>query len=294
MSNPFQIESHLALLEMLPAGSLAHNHVRRVLNNVVGLGGGLAANGQANNGHETESAATATPSTSATPVSTSTYGRRGTASQSTSAVRGRGRPATANPSTSAARGRGRPTTVSPSTTAAMGRGQCATTPQVVSSPEISAPILHASPQPEVLPPILVASPQSEVPPPMVDISPQAEVPSLTPPLQPSPLTPPMHLETPTSSTVLTLPMDPPRTEPTPMIPTPGLYIEHHYPPTSSSSDPLGPPAGIDTLQSDIDVPDEHLPHQPSPPRGRPQRARRAPTCGTGGHKIGHKGSSMVR
>ncbi|KAM3700232.1 hypothetical protein ACJW31_05G082900 [Castanea mollissima] len=65
-----------------------------------------------------------------------------------------------------------------------------------------------------------------------------------------------------------------------MIPTPGLYTEHHYPPTSSSSDPLGPPVGIDTLQPDTDVPNEHPPHQPSPPRGRPQHARRAPTCGT--------------
>ncbi|KAF3958777.1 hypothetical protein CMV_016349 [Castanea mollissima] len=61
------IESHLALLEMLPVGSRAHNHVRRVLNDLAGLGGGPAANGEANNGHETESAATATPSTSAAP-----------------------------------------------------------------------------------------------------------------------------------------------------------------------------------------------------------------------------------
>ena len=52
--SPFQIQSHLALLEMLPEGSQAHNHIRRVLNGVAGLGGGPAANGQANNGHETE------------------------------------------------------------------------------------------------------------------------------------------------------------------------------------------------------------------------------------------------
>ena len=48
--SPFQIQSHLTLLEMLPEGNQAHNHVRRVLNNVAGLGGGPAANGQANNG----------------------------------------------------------------------------------------------------------------------------------------------------------------------------------------------------------------------------------------------------
>ena len=82
--SPFQIQSHLALLDMLPEGSQAHNHIRRVLNNVAGIGDGPAANGQANNGPEP--AATATPSTSA--------------------ARGRGRPATASPSTSAARGHG--------------------------------------------------------------------------------------------------------------------------------------------------------------------------------------------
>ncbi|KAL0001080.1 hypothetical protein SO802_014861 [Lithocarpus litseifolius] len=106
----------------------------------------------------------------------------------------------------------------------------------------------------------------------------------------------MHPETssypPTSSSAPTLPIDTPRTEPMTVIPTPGLYTEHHYPPTSSSSAPLGPLVGIDTVHPDTDIPDEHPPHQPSPPRGRPQRARRAPTCGTGGHKIGHKGSSM--
>nr|XP_023924225.1 serine/threonine-protein phosphatase 7 long form homolog [Quercus suber] len=285
------IESHLALLNWLPVGSQEHNHVRRILYNVAGLDA---------------------PSTSAALVTTPTRGRRDTGSLSTSAARGRGRLVTASPSTStarargrpitaspspiAARGRGRPATTSPSTSVARGRGRCATTPRVVSSLEIPAPIPHASPQPEVPPPIPIASPQSEVPPPMVDISPQPEVPSPTPPSQPSPFTPPMHPETPlyppTSSTALTVPMDPPSIEPMTMIPTPGLYIEHHYPPTSSSSDLLGPPVGIDPLQPDIDVPDEHPPHQPSPPRGRPQRARRAPTCGTGGHKIGHKGNSM--
>nr|POE86228.1 e3 ubiquitin-protein ligase rglg1 [Quercus suber] len=307
------IESHLALLNWLPVGSREHNHVRRILYNVAGLGGDPTATGQANNRTETESATTAAPSTSAAPVTTPTRGQRDTASPSTSAARGRGRlataslststargrgrPVTSSPSPTAARGRGRPATASPSTSAARGRGRCATTPRVVSSPEIPAPISHASPQPEVPPPIPVASPQSEVPPPMVDVSPQAEVPSPTPPSQPSPFTLPMHPETPlyppTSSSALTLPMDPPSIEPMTMIPTPGLYIEHHYPPTSSLSDPLGPLVGIDPLQPDIDVPDEHPLHQPSPPRGRPQRARRAPTCGTGGHKIGHKGSSMV-
>ena len=98
---------------MLPVGNREHDHVQRVLNNVVGFGGGPVANGQANNGHEIESAATATPSTSVAPVSTLTYGRR----------------ATASPSTSVARGRGR----------------CATTPWVVTSLEILAPIPLAFP-----------------------------------------------------------------------------------------------------------------------------------------------------
>ena len=223
------------LLEILPEGSRAHNHVRRILNNVAGLGGGPAANGQANNGHETEPAATTTPSTSIAPVSTPTYGRRATASPSTSAARGCGRPATASPSTSAARGRGRR----------------ATTPWVVTSPEIPAPIPHASPQPEVPPPIPDASLQSEVPPPMVDASPQPEVPSPTPPSQPTfdlgidqSLTPPILPETPSY---------PPTSSNAP-------YTEHHYPPTSSSSDPLGPPVGIDTLQPHTNVSKEHPPH----------------------------------
>ncbi|KAK9997867.1 hypothetical protein SO802_017470 [Lithocarpus litseifolius] len=300
------IESHLALLAMLPIGSREHNHVQHVLSNVVGLGGVLAPNGEANNGQENEPTAIATLSTSTTLLIPPTRGQRATASPSTSAARGRGRPATASPSpsTSAARGRGRLATASPSTSAATGRGQRATTRGVVTSPGIPAPIPHASPQPEVHPPIPDASPQFEVPPPMVDASLQPEVPSPTPPSQPSfdlgiplHLTPPMHPETssypPTSSSAPTLPIDTPRTEPMTMIPTPSLYTEHHYPPTLSSSAPLGPLVGIDTVHPDTDVSDEHPPHQPSPLRGRSQRTRRAPTCGTGGHKIGHKGSSMV-
>ncbi|XP_050286610.1 serine/threonine-protein phosphatase 7 long form homolog isoform X3 [Quercus robur] len=159
---PPQIDSKpFVLLEMLPEGSQAHNHVRRVLNNVAGLGGGPVANGQANNGHETEPTATATPSTSTAPVSTRTRGQRAIASPSpstsTSVARGRGRPATTSPSTSAARGRGMPATASPITSAAKGCGRRATTLWVVSSPEMPAPIPHSSPQPEVLPPIPDAS-----------------------------------------------------------------------------------------------------------------------------------------
>jgi len=273
--SPFQIQSHLALLEMLPEGSQAHNHIRRVLNAVAGLGGGPAANDEANNGHETEPTATASPSTSAAPISTRTRGQRAIASPSTSAARGRGMPATASPSRSVARGRGRPTTASPSTSAGRGSSRRATTPRVVTSPEMPAPIPHSSPQ-------------LEVPSPIPDTSPQPEVPSPSPPSQHNfdlsidqNLTPPIFLETPSY----------PPTSFT--APTPGLYIEHHYPPTASSSDPLGPPVGIDTPQPHTAVPDEHSPHQPSPPRGRPQRTRIAPTCGTGGHKIEHRGTAMV-
>ena len=161
--SPFQIQSHLALLELLPEGSQAHNHVRRALNDVAGLGVGPAANGQANNGHEIEPTATASPSISAAPVSTRTCGQRVIASPSTSATRGRGRPAIASPSTSAARGRGRPATASPSTSAARGCGRRATTPRVVTSLEMPVPILHSSPQLEVPSPIPDASPQPKVP-----------------------------------------------------------------------------------------------------------------------------------
>ena len=106
---------------MLPEGSQAHNHVRRVLNDVAGLGGGPAANGQANNGHEIEPIAIASPSTSAAPVSTRTCGQRAIASPSTSAARGRVLTATTNPSTSAAKGRDMPATASPSRSVARGR-----------------------------------------------------------------------------------------------------------------------------------------------------------------------------
>ena len=130
---------------MLPEGSRAHNHVQRVLNHVAGVGGGPAAVGQPNNGHDTESAATATPSTSAALVSTPTPALRDTVSPSRSVGRGRGRPATASPSTSAPRGRGQPTISSPSTNAATGHGPRATTPQVVTTPSLPAPISHTSP-----------------------------------------------------------------------------------------------------------------------------------------------------
>ena len=130
---------------MLPEGNKAHNHVRHVLNNVAGLGGGLATNGQANNGHETEPTATATPGTSAAPVSTRTRAQHAIASPSTSAARGRGRPATASPSTSATRGHGMLTTASPSTSVARGRGRHAITPRVITSPEMPAPIPYSSP-----------------------------------------------------------------------------------------------------------------------------------------------------
>uniref|UniRef100_A0A7N2MUX7 Aminotransferase-like plant mobile domain-containing protein n=1 Tax=Quercus lobata TaxID=97700 RepID=A0A7N2MUX7_QUELO len=210
------IQSHLALLAMLPKGSQAHNHVRRVLNNVAGLGGGPAVNEHANNGHETELAATATPSTSATPISTPTRSHRATSSPSTSATKGRGRLATASPSTS------------------RGRGRSATTPRVVISLEMPPPIPQASPQPEVPSPIPYASPLPEVPSPSPPSQPNFDVgidQNVTPPILP---------ETPSY----------PHTGST--APTPGLYIEHDYPPTASSSDPLGPPVGIDTLQPHTD------------------------------------------
>uniref|UniRef100_A0A7N2LAT8 BSD domain-containing protein n=1 Tax=Quercus lobata TaxID=97700 RepID=A0A7N2LAT8_QUELO len=227
------IQSHLALLAMLPEGSQAHNHVRRVLNNVAGLGGGPAVNEHANNGDETELAAAATPSTSAAPVSTPTRGHRATTSPSTSAARGRLWPATATPSTSAVRGRGRR----------------ATTPRVVTTLEMPPPIPQASPQPEVPSPIPYASPQPEVPSPSPPSQPNFDVSidqNVTPPILPET---PSYLHTGSSA------------------PTPGLYIEQDYPPTASSSDPLGPPVGIDTVEPHTDVLDEHPPHEPSPPRG---------------------------
>ena len=94
-------------------------HVVDVLKAVDELGRVIVANGQANNGRETKSIATASPRTSATLV-----------------IRGRGRHATTSPS--------------PSTTPIIrGCGRRAATPRVVTSLEIPAPTSHASPQPEV-------------------------------------------------------------------------------------------------------------------------------------------------
>ncbi|KAL0001926.1 hypothetical protein SO802_015707 [Lithocarpus litseifolius] len=137
-----QIESHLALLTMLPIGSQGHDHVEHVLKVVARLGSGPAANEQANNGHEIESAVIATPSTSAAPLSRPSRGQLAIASPSTSAARGRGRRATASLSTSVVRGHGRR----------------AITLRVVTSPEIPTPIPLASPQPEATPSIPDASP----------------------------------------------------------------------------------------------------------------------------------------
>ena len=57
---------------------------------MAGLGGGPVVDGQANNGHDIESAAIATLSTSVAPVSTLTRGLRAIASLSTSVGRGCG------------------------------------------------------------------------------------------------------------------------------------------------------------------------------------------------------------
>ena len=90
-------------------------HVLDVLKAVDELGHVVAANGQANNRHDTESMGGASPSPSTTLVSRS-HGRR----------------ATASPSTSAA-------------PIIKGRGRRATTPRVVTSSRILAPIPYASP-----------------------------------------------------------------------------------------------------------------------------------------------------
>nr|POF08962.1 hypothetical protein CFP56_14907 [Quercus suber] len=227
------IESHLALLKLLPVGSPGHMHVLDVLKAVDELGCVAVANAQANNGHETESIAIASLSTNAAPGTLE--GRSGVKSSCMHEVLLYQLENSRSPS-----------------------GRRVATPPVVTSPRILAAILHASHQLEVPSPILDAYPQLKVPPP-------------TPPLQPSfdlgiefNLTPPMHPETPsyspTSSSAPTLPINPPRTEPMTMIPSFGFYTELHDPPTSSLIDPLGPLVGTDTLQPEIDVLDKHPPH----------------------------------
>ena len=253
---PFKLK---ATLKLLPIGNPRHMLVVDVLKVVDELGRVAVANGQANNGCETKSVATISLSISIAPLITPSHGRHASASLSTS-----------------------------TTPIIRGCGWCATTPQVVTSLEIPVPISHASPLPEVPPP----TPPSQS---SFDISIEFNLASPMHPVTPS--------YPPTSSNAPTLPIDPPHTKPMTMIPTLGLCTKLHDPPTRdithtttptlSSANPLGPLVGIDTQHPDIDILDEHPPHQPSPPRGRTQCARKAPTFRTGGHKIGHKGSSMV-
>ena len=78
--------------------------------------------------------------------------------------------------------------------------------------------------------------------------------------------------------------------------TPGL---HTHPMTTGlthiSSTTLSSPVVVGSLvvgsqakQRDVHVENEQVVGLQPPPQGRPKRTTKAPPCGTGGHKAGHK------
>nr|POF19630.1 hypothetical protein CFP56_39078 [Quercus suber] len=46
--------------------------------------------------------------------------------------------------------------------------------------------------------------------------------------------------------------------------------------------------GSQAKQSDVHDENKQIVRLQSPPQGRPKRTTKAPPCGTGGHKVGHK------
>ena len=80
------------------------------------------------------------------------------------------------------------------------------------------------------------------------------------------------------------------------MPTPGLHTD---PMTTgcthiSFATPSSPAVvGSQAKQPAVHVENEQVVGLQSPPQGRPKRTTKAPPCGTGGHKAGHKAGPMV-
>ena len=51
--------------------------------------------------------------------------------------------------------------------------------------------------------------------------------------------------------------------------------------------------GSQAKQQDVNVENEQVVGLQSPPQGQPKRTTKAPPCGTGGHKAGHKAGPTV-
>ena len=222
---------------------------------------------------------------------------------------------------------GQPSTSS--TPASHSHGQRVAPHQVVSRPDPSPPP-HASPAPE-FPPPPHASPALEIPPRTVPAFPDLQIPVPTAhasshPEIPSPiprtffdpdhlsLTPPsfdlsidfnntppvMHTQSPSYS-IGHIDHVPPYSDSMSFMPTPGL---HTAPMTTSlthisSVTPSSPAVvGSSIVRSQAKQPVVHVENEQvvglhSPPQGWPKRTRKAPPCGTGGHKAGYKASPTV-
>ncbi|KAL0007484.1 hypothetical protein SO802_008986 [Lithocarpus litseifolius] len=186
------------------------------------------------------------------------------------------------------------------------------TPRVVPTPDPSPSTPHPSFSPTIPSPTPHPSPSPTIPSPTPHPSPSPTIPSPTPHPSPSP-TIPSPIPSPTShpSPLPTIPSPipsptilPPTPHPCPGSdihpPTPRSFLEllpipsfdlgidptppdmHQEPPSQSTS--TGP-------SSDIDPPHvqaEQAVGLPAVAEGRPKRISKAPPCGTGGHKHGHK------
>ena len=210
------------------------------------------------------------------------------------------------------------------TRASHSHGQRAASYRVVSRPDPpppphASPALefppppHASPSPEIPPCTAYAVPDLKIPLPTAHASSHPEIPlhtprtffdlthiSFTPPsfeLDPDfSQTPPlMHTQSP-SYNIGHIDHVPPHSHSMSFMPTPRLHIDpittgltHISFATPSSPAVVGSSiVGRQANQPDVHVENEQAVGLQPPPQGQPKRITKAPPCGTGGHKVGHK------
>nr|XP_023881780.1 leucine-rich repeat extensin-like protein 3 [Quercus suber] len=185
------------------------------------------------------------------------------------------------------------------------------------APEFPPPP-HASPSPELPPRTAHAIPDLEIPLPTAHASSHPEIPlhtsrtffdpshlSFTPPsfdlgYDFSQTPPVMHTQSPSYS-IGHIDHVPPYSHSMSFMPTPGLRIDpmttgvtHISSATPSSPAIVGSSVvGSQAKQPDVHVENEQVVGLQSPPQGQPKRIRKAPPCGTGGHKAGHKAGPTV-
>nr|POE98423.1 isoform 3 of jacalin-related lectin 3 [Quercus suber] len=179
---------------------------------------------------------------------------------------------------------------------------------------------HASPSPEIPLRTTHAVPDLEIPLPTAHASSHPEIPSHTSPTFFDPahfsFTPPsfdlgygfsqtppvMHTQSPLDS-IGHIDHVPPHSHSISFMPTPGLRIDpmtmgvtHISSATPSSPAVVGSPVvGSQAKQPDVHVDNEQIVvGLQLPLQGRPKRTTKAPPCGTGGHKAGHKVGPTVK